>query len=260
MKIPLDIIGNIAILKFPRNAKKSQKIKYAKKLLKQPNITTILEKTDKIKGRLRIAKTSYLAGEKTKETIYKENECRFLINVDETYFSPRLSNHRKEIAEDIARKIKNNSRILVMFGGIAPLPIVIAKILKQKNKLNNIKIISNELNRKANKYAEKNIKLNKFQDNILIMGGDAKKLPDKLKEKFDFILMPRPNLKETFLKTALKLSKKSAIIYYHGFGTKEGVINEIKQNTNNKISKIKIQKAGEIAPYKYRWLAVFKVK
>ena len=53
--------------------------------------------------------------------------------------------------------------------------------------------------------------------------------------------MPRPNLKDTFLKSALKLSKKGTTIFYHGFGTKEEVLSEIKKDTKNKIGKIKSQ-------------------
>ena len=69
--------------------------------------------------------------------------------------------------------------------------------------------------------------------------------------------MPRPNLKKTFLKSALKLSEKGTTIFYHGFGTKEKVIKEINKYTK---TKIKIRKAGNIAPYEYRWQAEFKIK
>ena len=145
-----------------------------------------------------------------------------------------------------------------MFAGIAPFPIVIAKFLKQKAK--KAKIISNEINRKANKYAEENVKLNKLEDYIKVIQGDSKKLPNKLKQKFDFIVMPRPNLKDTFLDVALKFAKKGAMVYYYGFGQRGDVIEEIKKEVGKKPDKIKIEKAGEIAPYKFRWLARFRVK
>jgi len=86
---------------------------------------------------------------------------------------------------------------------------------------------------------------------------DYKKIPKS--PKFDIILMPRPQLKETFLKTALALSKKGTTIFYHGFGTKEEVLNEIKKDAGKKIGKIKIRKAGDISPHRYRWQAEFKV-
>jgi tRNA (guanine37-N1)-methyltransferase len=256
-KIPQDIIGNIAILKFPRRTLWITKKLKAKKFLKQnKTVTTVLEKTESFSGRLRTLKTKHLAGIKTKQATYKENECIFKFNVDESYFSPRLSNERKVIADEVTRLTKKNSKILVMFAGIAPYPIVIAKKLKQAKK--KAMIISNELNKQANKEAKKNIVLNKFQKQITLIPGDAKKI--KIKEKQNIILMPRPNLKDTFLKTALKLSKKGTTIFYHGFGTKESVLNEIKKDTKGKIGKIKIRKAGDIGPYIYRWQAQFKVK
>jgi len=259
-KIPQDIIGDIAILKFPRKTLWITKKLKAKKFLKQnKNVKTVLEKTGSFSGRLRTLSTKYLAGIKTKRATYKENNCIFKFNVDESYFSPRLSNERKVIADEVEKLTKKKgTKILVMFAGISPYPIIIAKRLKENKK--KAIIISNELNKKANNEAEKIIALNKFQKEITLVGGDAKKLTTKLKEKFDIILMPRPNLKDTFLKTALELSKKGTTIFYHGFGTKESVLNEIKKDTKGKIGKIKIRKAGDIGPYAYRWQAQFKIK
>jgi tRNA (guanine37-N1)-methyltransferase len=258
-KIPQDIIGNIAILKFPRRTLWITKKLKARKFLKQnKKITTVVEKTQAFSGKLRTSKTKHLAGIKTKQATYKENNCMFKFDIDKSYFSPRLSNERKIISDQITKLTKKNSKILIMFAGIAPYPIVIAKKLKQQNK--SFHIYANELNKQANKEAKKNIILNKLQKQITLIPGNAKTIPNKTKHKFDIILMPRPNLKETFLETALKLSKPKTTIFYHGFGTKQEVLNEIKENTKNKISKIKIRKAGDIGPYKYRWQAQFKIK
>lgn len=262
-KIPQDIIGDIAILKFPKKTLWIIKKLKARKFLKEnPSVKTVLEKTEKISGILRIPKTKYLSGIKTYEANYKENNCIFKFNVNETYFSPRLSNERKVITDEVIKILKKypkskEIKILVMFAGISPYPIVIAKKIKE-NKIN-AKIISNELNEKANEYSKKNIHLNKLQDYITLIPGNAKSIPNKTKNKFDIILMPRPNLKETFIDTALKLSKKGTSIFYHGFGTKESVINEIKKDSKNKIGKITIRKAGDIGPYIHRWQAIFKV-
>jgi len=261
--IGYDLIGDIAIVKFDRNENEETKKQFAIEFLnKNKNIKTILEKTDKIKGRLRIYKTKFLYGEKKTYTIHKENGCLFKLDVNKTYFSPRLSNERKLIAQDIYNKVTSKkNKILVMFAGIAPFPIVIGKTLKLKNK--KAEIISNEINRNACKYACENVKLNKLDNYIKIIQCDAKNLPEKIKEKFDFIMMARPNLRDTFLSTALKLSKKGTVIYYHGFGTKENVLDEINEDikkSKRKISNIKIRKAGDIAPRLNRWNAVFQVR
>lgn len=262
-KIPHDIIGTIAIIKFQRTVKQKQKLAYAKQFLKNNQaIKTVVEKTEKFRGRLRTQDTKYLAGEKTRITLHKENGCIFKLDINETYFSPRLSNQRKIISEELAKKVtRTKNKVIVMFAGVAPYPIAIANKIKEKNRLIKAEIISNELNRKANIFAEQNIKLNHFENYVHVVPGDSNKLPEKMKGfKADFIIMPRPNLKDTFLKATLKLSKKGTLIYYHGFGEKQQVIDEIKRDTNNKIGKISIEKAGEIAPYKFRWLAKFVVK
>tara|TARA_Y100000310_G_C20690811_1_gene822078 strand:+ start:1022 stop:1810 length:789 start_codon:yes stop_codon:yes gene_type:complete len=260
-KIPQDIMGNITILKFPKKTLWITKKLLARKILKQnKQIKTVLEKTERLSGRFRKLSTRYLAGIKTKETSYNENKLTLKFNIEDTYFSPRLSNERNIVANEVTKIIskKKNPRILVIFAGISPYPMVIAKKLKEEKI--KAEIISNELNKKANKIAEKNIKLNKLNEYITLVGGDAKNLPKKLKEKYDVILMTRPNLKDTFLKTALKLSRKGTIIFYHGFGKEKKVLEEINKETKGKITNLKIRKAGDIGPYIYRWQAKFRVK
>jgi tRNA (guanine37-N1)-methyltransferase len=260
MKIrAFDILGSVAIVNFPRDFKTQDKQKFAKKIMKeQRQIKTVLEKTEKVKGRLRKPHTIYIAGEKTKEVLYRENGCIFRFNVDNTYFSPRLSNERK----DVASMIKPNKEVFVMFAGVAPFSIVIAKNSKCK------KVYSNELNRNANKYAELNIELNKVKDKVELVNGDIKKIAKKLSEKrkrFDVIVMPRPQLKDSFLKEAFMLSKKNTKIYYYDFSRvdeTERIIEKIKKEARECRKKIKIlntKAAGEIAPYKIRFRVDFIV-
>jgi tRNA (guanine37-N1)-methyltransferase len=247
-----DFLGNIAIVNFPKEFKSTGKKKFAEKLLKeQKSIKTVLEKQGKIKGRLRKISTKYLAGEKTKEVLYKEGGCVFRFNIDTTYFSPRLSNERKEIAS----KIKKGENVLVMFAGVAPFSIIIAKNSKAK------KVVSNEINREANKYAKLNVELNKVKDKVEIVQGDIKRIAEQIKGgplHFDVIVMPRPKLKDSFLEQAFMLSKKGTRIYYYDFckiDETESIVEKIKKEANKfkkKIKILKVKKAGEIAPYKIR--------
>jgi len=251
-----DVLGNISVVNFPRDFKKKDKKKFAEKILNEnSSIKTVLEKIGKVKGRLRKPSIKYLAGEKTKEVLYKENNCVFRFNVGTTYFSPRLSNERKEIAS----KIKKSEKVLVMFAGVAPFSIVIAKNSKVE------KVFSNEINREANKYSRLNADLNKVKNKIVFIDGDIKRIVKKIKEKFNVIVMPRPQLKETFLKQAFYLSKKKTRIYYYDFckiGDENLIVDKIKKEARKakkKIKILKIKKAGEIAPYKIRVRVDFEV-
>ncbi len=251
-----DVLGNVVIVKFPEHSKSQDKKKFAEKILREnKSIRTVLEKVGKFKGRLRKISTALIAGEDTKEVLYRENGCIFRFNVDETYFSSRLSNERKEIAS----KIKKGESVLVMFAGVASFPIVIARNSNAK------KIYSNELNREANKYAELNISLNKLKDKIELIPGDIKRIAPKLKQKFDVIVMPRPQLKDSFLEQAFMLSKKGMRVYYYDFcrddeieDVKEKIWAEAKKSKKS-IKLLNVKKAGELAPHKIRLRVDFKI-
>ncbi len=249
-----DIIGNIAIIKFNKAIKSTKKKEIAAKFLKEhKNVSTILEKTGKFSGRLRKQKTLYLAGDKTKEALYKENNCAFRFNVESCYFSPRLASERKEIASEI----KKGENVLILFGGVAPYAIVAAKHKKAD------KIISIEISKECNKYAKENIKRNNV--NVELVQGDVNKVLPKIKEKFSRIIMPRPNLKESFLNPAFKRIKKGGIMHYYGFypeKEKENLKTLISEEAKKAGKKVKIhliKRAGDIGPYKFRYRADIKV-
>jgi len=252
------MFGNIALVNFPRDFKGSKK-KFANEILKKnKSINTILEKSGKFSGRLRKLHTKWLAGEKNKEVLYRENNCVFRFNIDTSYFSPRLSGERKEIAD----KIKPNEEVLVMFAGVAPFSIVIAQNSKAK------KVYSNEINREANKYGKLNVQLNKLKDKVELLDGDIKRIALKLKKqnkKFDVIVMPRPQLKDSFLEQAFMLSRSGTRIYYYDFCKEyevDLIVQKIKQEAEKakkRIQFLQTKYAGEIAPYKNRVRVDFKV-
>ncbi len=253
-----DLLGNIAIVNFPKEFNNKEKKKFAIGILNSnKSIKTVLEKSGRVKGRLRTPETKYIAGEKTKEVLYRENNCVFRFNVDKVYFSPRLSNDRKEIADSI----KRTDTVLVMFAGAAPFSIVIAKH-------SGAKVFSNELNRIANKYGKLNAELNNVKNKIVFLDGDIKRVAiglKKSKENFNVIVMPRPQLKDSFLEQAFMLSKKNTRIFYYDFcevGKEKEIVDKIKseaKENKKKIRILKIKKAGEIAPYKIRLRVDFRI-
>ncbi len=250
--IGYDVMGNIAVIKFSDDWSASKRKKFANDFLeKHSSVKTVLEKTGKFKGRLRKMETKFIAGEDSKEVLYKENGCIFRFNIDTTYFSPRLSNERSEIAA----LVKKGENVLVMCAGVGPFPIAIAKKSKAK------KIYSNELNKEANKYAQLNIDKNGVKDRVELVPGDIKKVALKLKKEkkiFDVIVMARPQLKDSFLKEAFMLSRGRTRIYYYdfcGFDEVNNILEKIKEEASKSSKKIKIKKwkiAGEIAPYRAR--------
>ncbi|MEK6889740.1 MAG: hypothetical protein AABX35_00975 [Nanoarchaeota archaeon] len=253
-----DIIGNLAVVKFDRNQSAKSKKQFADKLLKSHNhIKTVLEKVSKFSGRLRTNKTKFVAGEKSKEALYRENGCEFRFNIDTCYFSPRLGSERKEIA-DLCKK---GEKVLVLFGGVAPFAIVIAKNSKVE------KVVSVELGRECSKYALENVKRNKLIGRVEIVQGDVKRILPRMKENYDRIVMARPNLKDDFLDVTFKRIKKNGIIHYYGFYDEtemlahvlEDLIEKRAKEAGKKIKILHIKKAGDIGIRKYRYRVDVKV-
>ena len=256
--VSYDVVGNVAIVKFDKSEKARGKRKFADKLFKEnKSVRTILEKTGKFSGRLRKLKTKYIAGDKTKEVLYKENGCLFRFNVDDCYFSPRLSSERKEIAE----QVRKGEDVLVMFGGVAPYGIVIGKLSLAK------RVVSIEISKACNKYAKENVVRNKLK-NVEVVQGDVRRVCGKL-GKFDRVIMARPNLKDSFLGVGFSAIKNGGIIHYYGFYNEEEVegkenkLNDLilyeAQKAGKKIKILRVKRAGDIAPYKFRYRIDLKV-
>ena len=254
-----DFFGSVVLAKFPKESSLKDRKNFAEGIMKNnPGVKTVLEKTGKFKGRLRKQETKFILGEKTKEVLYRENGCVFRFNIDSTYFSPRLSNERK----DVSNKVKKNDEVFVMFGGVAPYAIVIAKNSKAK------KVFSVEINKEASKYAIQNVELNKLKNRVETVQGDVKKIAVKFAErnqKFDVIVMPRPQLKDGFLHEAFILSKSGTRIFYYdfcGIDEMKKIIEMVENEAKNEGKNIKILRAkiaGEVAPYRVRLRIDFEV-
>jgi tRNA G37 N-methylase Trm5 len=172
LKTAYDAIGDIAILEIDDELRSKEKF-IAETLLKcQKNINTVLRKDSAHEGEFRTQKMVWLAGEKKKETIHIENKTRLKLDVESVYFSPRMSNERIRICN----QVKDGERILALFSGCAPYPCVLAKNTGAKE------ITAIEMNPVGHKYAVENIKLNKLK-NVYAFCGDARKVVNELLNK-----------------------------------------------------------------------------
>jgi tRNA (guanine37-N1)-methyltransferase len=219
-----DIIGDIALLKIPDELQKYKKDIADAFLKTYKNIKTVCE-IKPVSGELRTRTIKIIGGEKKLETIHKEYNARFKVNVEKTYFSPRLANERKKIADTV----RKNEVIVDMFAGVAPFPIIIAKHADPKI------IYAIEKNKDAVKYAKENIKINNLLDKIEVIHTDAKNTYKILSEKnvkADRIIMNLPFSAYLFFEEALKIAGDECIIHYFDFLKDTEIKDRIKQLKN----------------------------
>ena len=200
-----DQIGDIIIVRIP-DSLLSKKKKIGEVLLNEVKVAkSVFYQASDVKGDYRTRKLEILAGEDKTETQYREHGCRFLVDVEKAFFSPRLSTERQRIAE----LTKNNETVVNMFAGVGMFSIMIAKSKKAK-------VYSIDVNPIASKLCEKNIQINKLAGEVISINGDAAEIiEEKLQDKSDRTLMLLPERSDEFLESAISATKNNGVIHYY---------------------------------------------
>ena len=205
LRTSFDTIGEIVILEIPDNLEDKKQI-IGDAALEFTKRRSIYMKRSAIKGTTRVRDLEFLSGIDDSVTIHKEHGARLKLDVREMYFSPRLATERKRVMESV----EDGEKILDMFCGIGPFPIVIAR-----NK--NVDITAVDINESAIKYLNENIRMNKLKGTIKTYAGDIAEVSTSFKTKFDRIIMNLPGLAYTFLDLAVDLIEEEGIINYYEF-------------------------------------------
>ncbi len=241
-----DIIGSrekaVAIIEIPEELKGKEKI-IAEGIMKlNKNVKSVLKKASERKGVERLREYELLAGDENTEVIHKEYNYLLKLDPKKVYFSPREATERQRIAN----KVKDNEKVLVMFSGVAPFCIAIAK-------KRNVKVYGVEINEEAHRYAKINAGMNGLSDKIVLIKGDVREVCPKIKEKFDRIIMPLPFGSENFLDVAFKCIKKGGKIHFYTLGSEENLYSEgikiIEREAKKLKKKIKILEKRKVLPY-----------
>ncbi len=249
-----EIIGDIVIVDIPDEIMhlKDDIIKWI--LTKHKHVKTIMRKTGEVSGEFRVAKYEIIYGCET-ETIAKEFGCRFKVDPTKAYYTSKLSGER----ERIARLVSPNERVLVMFAGVGPYAILIAKLAKPRE------VIGIELNPEAVKYFRENVRLNKLEGKVKVIEGDVRDVVPKLEGEFDRIVMPAPYNAEDFIDIAVKKIKKGGYIHFYTFAGEGDVkrkADEIKKRFSEFGCEIEIvfwRECGNFAPRVNRYVYDIKV-
>ncbi len=243
-----EIIGDVVIIEIPDEIMHAKDEIVKAILTRHKHVKTILRKVGEVSGEFRIAKYEPIYGEKT-ETVVKEHGCRFYVDPTKVYYSVKLSGER----ERIAKLVREGERVLVMFAGVGPYAIVIAKLAKPKE------VIGVELNPVAVEYFRRNVELNKVE-NVKVFEGDVRDVVPKLEGKFDRVLMPAPYSAEDFVYLLPEKVKSGSWIHYYTFES-ENEEEKLGEKVRKLFAKhgldvevVKIKKCGSFAPYVNRYV------
>lgn len=245
-----EVIGDIAII----DQYESDEQKIADVLIRQKKIKTVLQAASAVEGEYRTREFTFLAGEKRTETLYRENGCRYLLDVSRVYFTPRLATERMRIAN----QIKDGDKVVDMFAGVGPFSVLIAK------KFSGSHVIAIDKNPVAIKYLKENVRLNKLK-NVEVREGDAR---EEIRGIIDacHVIMNLPHSGLEFLDAAFGAIKKGGVIHFYAIAHEDNLfdetwrkIEESAQRFNRKVITIGRRIVRPYAPYQYNNCIDFQV-
>ena len=255
-----DIIGDIAVIEVSPQLAKRKKLIAQTLLTLLPYIKVVAKKQGGHVGMYRKQPLQVIAGERRKTTIHREHGLEFAMNVETCYFSPRLSTERWRIAQ----QVKPGENVLVLFSGVAPYVLVIAKHTQAH------RVYGVEANPAAHRYAVENVQRNRLGHKVVLIKDDARKAitnprAHKLPASFDRVVMPWPQQGYKFLDVALKAAKKGVTINFYDF-QREGEfekaaerVREVCKKAKKKCKILRIVECGQVAVRTYRVCVDFKI-
>ncbi len=244
-------LGDIVIIdRYEPEAKRIAEV-----LIQQDKVKTVLQAETSISGEYRTRELSILAGEEKTETLYKENGCRYLLDIAKVYFTPRLATERMRVAN----QVHDGDLVVDMFAGVGPFSILIAKKFPAAH------VVAIDKNPDAIYYLKKNVILNKI-NNIEIREGDARDVAKGISGA-DHVIMNLPHSAFEFLDTAFSIIKKGGIIHFYAIAHEDdlfdgilGKIKDIAHKMNFTIIPLDKRIVRPYAPYQYNICIDLQVK
>ena len=250
----IDIIGDIAIVETSPELKAHEKLIGEAILHTHKNVQTVLAKVGAVNGTYRLRELRVIAGKNKTETMHKEQGCRFKIDVAGAYFSPRLSHEHKRVAA----LVQKDETVVDMFAGIGPFSILLAK-----NRLD-VKVYAIDINPKAIELLNTNIRLNRVEDRVFTIHGDARRVIEvKLRGVADRVIMNLPEKASEFVDVACKALKfAGGTVHYYGFfrlpdslENRKSLLAQAVERNGRKLERILFAKTiRETAPYEWQFV------
>jgi tRNA (guanine37-N1)-methyltransferase len=248
----LDVIGDIVIIEIPLELQ-AYKNPIGKAILAMhKNVHTVLAKVGAVSGTYRLREFELIAGEHKTTTVHKEYGCQYQVDVTTAYFSPRLSHEHNRVAS----LVQQGETVVDLFAGVGPFSVLIAR--------NNIdaKVYAVDINPEAIIFLKRNIRLNRVEDRVIPLLGDAKQVVEKkLLGVANRVIMNLPEKVDEFIEAACRTVKPSGgIVHYYAFIRLPDSVENAKQRFSESVEKagrkvdtfLSAKTIRETAPYEWQ--------
>ena len=200
-----DQVGGIIIVQIPDALLPKKRIIGEALLNEVKAARSVFCQASAVDGDFRTRGLEVIAGEDSTLTEYRESGCRFVVDVRNAFFSPRLSTERARIAG----LVRDGETVANMFGGVGTFSIMAAKRRR-------CTVYSLDINPVATELCRRNIGLNRLAGEVIPINGDASAIVrDRLAGVSDRTLMLLPERSDEFLASAISATRDAGTIHYY---------------------------------------------
>ncbi|PSG96360.1 hypothetical protein BRD56_11035 [Thermoplasmatales archaeon SW_10_69_26] len=175
-----DVVGDVVIVRLPEEVEPYlDEIGRALVEAVPPAATAAVDRG--VQGDLRTRDLEVIGGRGDLVTLQKENGCRLRVDLQQTYFSPRLAHERARVSE----QVEAGERVLDMYTGVGPYAVLLAK--------QGAEVLGIDANPRAVDLARANADTNRVADRVQLATADAAQLVPALDTTFDRVVMNLPH-------------------------------------------------------------------
>ncbi|MEM2129637.1 MAG: class I SAM-dependent methyltransferase family protein, partial [Candidatus Bathyarchaeia archaeon] len=205
----IDFVGEIAIVEVPSELNNYRNLVGEVILKAHRNVRTVLAKSGAVEGIRRLRQYEVIAGQHKTETVHREHSCKFFLDIEKVYFSPRLSYEHLRVAS----QAKEKETVVDMFAGVGPFSILTAKLHKD------IKVYAVDVNPDAVRFLEKNVIVNGVLGKVVPILGDIRKVvKERLCGTAYRVIMNLPETAIEYVDIASEaLKPEGGVLHYYEF-------------------------------------------
>lgn len=237
----VEVIGDIAVIQYPDHLTRYRENIGRAIISRDPRVRIVLRKVTRRDGKFRIAGYEPVIGNRT-ETIHRESGFVYQVDLATSFFTSRLAGERQRIASQITP----GEVILVPFAGTGPFVIPVAARGAQ--------VIAEEINPDACNMLRKNLEMNRCNDQVHIIRGDAHYLDSTLDCLADRAIIPTPYGFDGTVTSVAGLVRPGGHIHYYTFLNQQEAAALSGRLQEQGFLTSRYHRCGNVAPSVSRWV------
>jgi tRNA (guanine37-N1)-methyltransferase len=226
----MDIVGSLAIVDIAPELE-AWKSQVGHAILQvNRHVETVLARAGHVQGAHRVRPLEVIAGTGETQVTHREHGCTYQVDPTQVYFTPRLSEERRRVAE----QVREGETIVDMFASVGPFAIQIAKTRAH------VTVYAVDVNERAYALLQRNVRANGVESRVIPILGDIRTVGEQLEGGSDRVIVDLPEQASAFIDVACRLLKlRGGILHYYCFQSEPAALETAAERLREAVANAK---------------------